>query len=261
MILDITFLDKQLVKLGRHIAGNSRCAVIITDEACSLRITANSHMHSIRKIGFKPAAALRQCLLVCHHTGDFYICIFYHQVMVYPQLDFPTDIQAGLLKQIQRVTDHAFRRIFNRYHAIIGRTGRHLAEHIIQRVECQWQHRVTKLFQHRCLSKGPFGTQIGNGQWFFQCQAGRHDFAEQTHHLFIRKRPRIAFTDRTQNSGFPFRPVEMSPLALVYLDPGNFGSTLCTGTDQCLELLIQRVNSVPQFYQLFIGIHIYLPAG
>ena len=84
------------------------------------------------------------------------------------------------------MADHTFSGIFYRYHAVIRCPGLDLAEHRIDAVQRQRLDRVTELFQCGSLRECTFRPEIGNGQLFFQCQAGGHDFPEQAHHFLCR---------------------------------------------------------------------------
>ncbi len=174
------------------------------------------------------------------------------------QLHLAADTQPRVLEQIKRVADNALGGIFHRHDAVIRRPGLDLAKHIPDAVQCQGLHRMAELFQRGRLGEGAFRPQVGDGERFFQRQAGRHDFAEQAHHFRVRQGTGIAFPDPAQDDGLALGAVELRVLAGGKLDRRHFPGTACPLADQVLDLLIQAVDAPAQVVELAVFTHVQL---
>ena len=95
------------------------------------------------------------------------------------QHDFATDFQRRRQQQIHRPPNRAFGRIFNRHHGVMSVAGLDFAENIVDRGLRQQPCGVAEMLGRRAAGERTEWAEEGNPQWFFERQAGRHDFAEE----------------------------------------------------------------------------------
>src|SRR5690606_23889712 len=109
---------------------------------------------------------------------------------------------------------------------------------------------MTKVLQYRRMGISPDWSKESNALRSFKCQTGRHDFTEQTCHGGIRQWPFITFHDITQNLSFTFCTVKQRILFCGKLCFCHSFSQTCPTGNQLLNLLINRIDNVTNFYQI-----------
>ncbi len=95
------------------------------------------------------------------------------QVMVNAQLDFATDHHVVLEEAVEGVVDRAFGGVFHRDHAKVHRTGRHFAEHFVDRRHRLADHRVTEVLHGRRLGEGAFRAEVRHFQRLLEAPGTR----------------------------------------------------------------------------------------
>src|SRR5665213_2581567 len=165
------------------------------------------------------------------------------------QFDLAADVQRAGQKAIQCVGDGAFAGILDRHDAEIGASRFHLLEHLIDRRQRQRAHRLTEMPQHRRLRKSAFGTEKGHLERLFLRQTGRHDLAEQPHHLFIAQRPGIALERAAQNFRLALGTVEIHRVAVAMFGNARLLRQPCALVQQQMQLLIDLIDARPELLE------------
>ena len=113
---------------------------------------------------------------------------------------------------------------------------------------------MAEVLQGRGLGESTFRPQVSDAQGLFQRQAGGHDLAKQTRHLFTVQRPGIARQDLAQDLGLAFRTVKRRGIAAVLQCGDRLGAGRAL-VDQGLDLFIQGIDTIADRFQFVFAHH------
>ena len=153
------------------------------------------------------------------------------------------------------MVDHAFAGIFHRHNAEVRTAGFDQAKDLLDARNRLGFDQAAKMLDRRGVGIGALRPQERNLEGLFECEANRHDFAENARNRIVRERPLVALLDLAQHLRFAFGPVEMFRIALLSLNFGNPARALGSLRHQVLNRRIDLVDALPDISERVIVCH------
>ena len=215
-----------------------------------LGVAADRDALDVRQIDAQPGLALLQRLPVAVDAAHvLQPAQLRMQALVHAQLHFAADGGVGGEEHVQRDLDHALAGVLHRHHAEVGVTGRDLLEHLLDAAQRQAIGGMAEMLVHRLFAEGAFRPQKADLERVFLRQAGRHDFAEQPHHLGVGQRAVVAVHHHAQHVRLALGSVVVDCRQPLTLHPGHFLRAPGALGDQLLDLAVDAVDAFAHLAQ------------